>query len=222
MSEGGSAPISGGTSGHIGASGDAGRSADAGAGAGGEVSLPQGGDGGGGGAGGSSPGEGGDGGGGAVVVPPATIRWDFEKSLQGWSGVGEPIPADCLDSITVSSDAAHSGDASLTMTFDGLYTPDPGSRNPYYGVISSSAPPPGSKVTTWMRSTAPGVTAEWFVQLAPLYDWVQLTHPSSPVGVDMWTAYTFTMPPEAVLGFGVKVYTPLDMTGAIYLDHVSW
>lgn len=219
MSEGGSAPISGGTSGHSGASGDAGRGADAGAG--GDVSLPQGGDGGGAGDGGSSPGEGGDGGGG-TVVPEPTIRWDFEKSLQGWSGVTEPIPADCVDSITVSKDAAHNGEAALALTFDGQYTPDPSSRNPYYGAISSSAPPPGSQVTVWMMATAPGVAAEWFTQLAPFYDWVQLTPPTSSVGVDLWTEFTFTMPPTAVLGFGVKVYTPLNFTGAIYLDHVSW
>jgi len=211
---GGSSGRGGGTAGaSVGDAGEGGQGTEAGAGGSGGAS-------GSGGLAGSSGGAGRGGEAGGVVVP--TIHFDFESNLDNWIPVGMQRPPDVQDAVVHSTDQAHHDTGSLAMQFDGTYTPlDAG--DPYYGVVTGVTPPANAIVTLWMYATAPGVMVEVYCQTKPSYEWVSLTNYSATVlAVDAWTQITLVMPDADSFWFGTKLYTPLDITGAVYLDDISW
>lgn len=214
----------GGSSGASGNGGcDGGRCETPGGGAGGSAS----GAGGNGGASGSASGgsSGSSGSGGSASAVPQ-LRYDFElesAGLQGWAVVPLQRPAGVLDRLERSSDAAHSGQQSARMVFNGTY-PDAGPpTDPFYGIQRMGGPPADAEVTFWMMTTAPGVTIEVFAQTGTTYTWNVLT--SLPLTPDEWREFDVFIPPSsagALSNWGMKLYTPFDVDGSIYLDEVTW
>jgi hypothetical protein len=176
------------------------------------------------GSGGALGGQGGAGGtAGSSDAGGPTIRFDFESTLNldNWQAVGNEVPPDVQDQVQVSTSNAHHGASSLAMIYDGSYTPT-ASGNPYYGVYTAfNPPPPGATVTLWLLSTAPGVSVQVYAQTMPDYLWNGLAM-TSPLVVNTWTKVTTVMPTAEAFYLGCLITSPLNISGAIYLDDISW
>jgi hypothetical protein len=153
----------------------------------------------------------------------ASVRFDFESDLEGWQIYPNQRPLDALDTVEQSSALAHHGTGALRMAFDGNYTPSPPfafDAGPLYGVYEVGAPPPGVDVGLWMFSTAPGMSVEVYVQSGAAFDWTVLA--TVPLLANQWREITVTMPLLEARQFGIRLYSPLDFAGVVYLDEIRW
>jgi len=158
-----------------------------------------------------------------VIVPSPVAQYDFETGVQAWVGVDAPSPPNYIDAVQVSDAAAHDGTQSLSLVIDGIHdTIPPGTS--YFGALVGAAVPSNTEISFWIMSTLPGFSIETFVQLSPAYTWVPLTDPLvTPLTQDVWREIRITTPPDPILRFGMKLYSPMDATaGAVYIDQVTW
>jgi hypothetical protein len=161
---------------------------------------------------------------GSADGPASVIHYDFESTLNldNWQPVGSQRPSDVQDNVQVSTVAHHHGDSALAMIFDGTYTPLPSGQTAYYGVYTAfNPPPPGAVVTMWMMSTLGGVSAQIYTQTMPDYLWQGLQVTPAFVA-NTWTKITVTMPSAEAFYLGCLINSPLDMSGSIFLDDISW
>jgi len=176
-----------------------------------------------------SGGRGGSGGGGsgAASSEPRQLRYDFEQdslALQGWVAVNPQRPVGVQDRVERTAEAAHAGEHSVRMVFDGGY-PDAGAAptDPFWGIQRTGGPPPDAEVSFWMMSTAPGVSIEVFAQTGNTYTWNVLANLA--LVPDVWREFNVFIPPSSagtLSNWGMKVYAPLNIEGYIYLDEVTW
>jgi len=169
-------------------------------------------------------GSGGAAGAAAVVQPPPEIRFDFEETgapgLEGWVAVGDQRPPDVQDAVEQSTDAAHSGSGALRAVFNGeASVPDAGEANPWYGVYKVGTVPAEYEIGLWMMATMPGVSADIYAQTTQAYIWNVVGSATLPVGE--WTKLSAVMPAE-VMQWGIKLQSPFDADGYVYLDEVTW
>ena len=156
--------------------------------------------------------------------PTPQVRYDFEESgtrgMDGWIAVGDQRPPDVQDTVEQSADAAHNGTGALRAVFDGQASvPDAGEGNPWYGVYKVGTIPTDYEVNLWMMATMPGVTAEIYAQTTQAYLWNVLG--SENLAEGEWTQLSFIAPPD-VMQWGIKLLSPFDAQGYVYLDEVSW
>jgi len=180
----------------------------------------------------SGSGAGGAAGAGGSYEPPPEpeIRFDFETAglsgLQGWQAVGNQRPPGVQDAVEQTTEDAHSGTGSLRMVFDGDYAgSDAGAppADPYYGVYRQGAIPNDRELTLWMKSTADDVSVELYAQTGTSFAWNVMGNASLLSG--QWQEIHVVSPPAEVgtVGqYGLKIYSPLDIDGYVYLDEVSW
>jgi hypothetical protein len=159
-----------------------------------------------------------------VVQPEPQVRYDFEEAapggLAGWVAVGDQRPPDVQDALEQSTEEAHSGSGALRVVFDGeASVPDAGVADPWYGIYKVGSVPGNYEVGLWMLATTPGVTAELYAQTTQAYLWNVLGTQSLPMGE--WTKVSVVMPPE-VMQWGIKLLSPFDADGYVYLDEVTW
>jgi hypothetical protein len=153
-----------------------------------------------------------------------TIHYDFESTLNldNWQAVGNEVPTDVQDQVLTTTAQHHHGIGSLALIYDGAFTPPPTGTNPYYGVYTAfNPPPPGAIVNMWVFSTAAGVSIQVYAQTMPSYLWQGLIV-SNVLVQDTWTEITVTMPTAAAFYLGCLINSPLDISGTIYLDDISW
>lgn len=167
--------------------------------------------------------------GGSSIEPEPTtpqLRYDFEDEdlgLQGWVAVGPQRPVGVQDGVERTSEAAHSGTYSIRMVFDGTYPDAAPPADPFWGIQRSGGPPSDAQVTFWMMTTAEDVSIEVFAQTGPTFTWNILTN--TQLAPNTWREFSVFIPASsagALRNWGMKVYGPLNMSGYIYLDEVSW
>jgi hypothetical protein len=159
----------------------------------------------------------------AAEEPAPSVRFDFEADLQGWQRDLNQRPVDTLDSVEQSTALAHHGSGALRMVLDGKYTPIPPfvpDPRPFYGVYEAGAPPPGADVSLWLLSTAPGVSVEVYTQAGAAFTTTILA--SVPLPTNEWRQIEVTTPLAAARQFGLRLDSPLDLQGFVYLDEISW
>lgn len=199
-----------------GSGGSAGSASDA-AGSAGDTGATGGTQGSSGGAGGTDAGSAGTAG--TAAQPAPQVRYDFEANIQGWLPVGDQRPVGVQDSIDQSTEQAHSGTGSLRIVFDGLASiPDAGEPNPWYGVYKPGVVP-AYETSFWIMPTMQGISVDVYCQTGPTYAWNVLTN--AALTENEWQEITVTMLPE-VQQWGIKVTSPFDIQGSIYIDEVSW
>jgi hypothetical protein len=160
----------------------------------------------------------------AGPVTPS-VRFDFEADLEGWRMGVNQRPVDTLDTVEQSAALAHHGTGALRMVLDGNYTPTPPppfgfDAGPYYGIFQAGAPPPGVDVSLWMLSTAPGMSVEVYTQSGATFTWTVLA--TVPLLPNEWRQITVAMPLEQARQLGIRLYSPLDFAGEVYLDEIRW